>query len=245
MAKQAHLANAPITEALLDIKVRVPVRFELETLSSLFRYVSESYPVKKERHQFSAKTEMRVGQTPLTEATEAIDGFLFTSSDEKQVFQARKNGFTFNRLKPYESWETFRDEAKRLWQFYKEVVSTEVQRIGLRYINMINIPLPIADFRDYLTAAPVVPTELPQSVDSFLSRIVITEPKIDAAAIITQVFEQIVDPKLMPLFLDIDVSKQKESFDEEEIWSTFEKMRVFKNAIFFSSITDRMKELFV
>lgn len=110
---------------------------------------------------------------------------------------------------------------------------------------MINIPLPIADFRDYLTAAPVVPTELPQSVDSFLSRIVITEPKIDAAAIITQVFEQIVDPKLMPLFLDIDVSKQKESFDEEEIWSTFEKMRVFKNAIFFSSITDRMKELFV
>ncbi len=86
---------------------------------------------------------------------------------------------------------------------------------------------------------------MPQGLQcSFLTRVVIHDPEIDAAAIITQAFEQIVDPKLIPIILDIDVFRQKEVISEEEAWQTLEKLRHFKNRIFFASITEKTKELF-
>ena len=42
------------------------------------------------------------------------NGYIFASSDERQIFQARLDGFSFSRLAPYDRWETFRDEARRL-----------------------------------------------------------------------------------------------------------------------------------
>ena len=77
------------------------------------------------------------------------------------------DGFTFSRLKPYETWENLRDEAYRLWQKYREITSPEIIRVALRYINKLEFPLPIKNFSDYLTAAPIVPAELPQGVSSF------------------------------------------------------------------------------
>jgi len=77
-----------------------------------------------------------------------------------------------------------------------------------------------------------------------LTRVVIHDPDIDAAARTTQAFEQIIDPKLIPIILDIDVFKQKEMISEQEAWAALEKLRHFKNRIFFASITEKTKELF-
>ena len=52
------------------------------------------------------------------------------------VAQFTRNGFVFSRLKPYEGWETFEAEAKRLWCIYRELAEpSEVQRLGVRFIN--------------------------------------------------------------------------------------------------------------
>ncbi len=164
-----------------------------------------------ERRQFTQTFQMGEGKSSASEPTQHVDGYLLHTADEKQVFQARMDGFSFNRLKPYETWEALRDEAKRLWGLYEEVASPEIQRIGLHYINKIDIPMPVRDFKDYLAAGPPVPEGRPQGVNSFFTRVVIAEPKFQATAIITQAFEQIVDPNFLPLYLDIDVSKQIES----------------------------------
>ncbi len=117
----------------------------------------------------------------------------------------------------------------------------------MRSINKFDIPLfpqPMLDFNEYLTAAPIVPEGLPQGVNSFLTRVVIHDPGSDATAIITQAFEQIVDPKFLPIILDIDVFQQKEVISEEVAWQALEELRHFKNKIFFASITEKAKELF-
>jgi uncharacterized protein (TIGR04255 family) len=247
VAGYSLLPNAPITEALIDIRIKIRGDFDVARLQSLHNSISSQYPDKKARHKWESKFELKPGETVATASTETIDGYIFASSDGKQIFQARIDGFTFNRLKPYEKWETFRDEALRLWQIYKELISPEIIRVALRYINKFDIPLlPISmkDFNDYLTAAPIIPEGLPQGVSSFFTRVVIHDPEIDAAAIITQAFEQIVDPKFLPIILDIDVFRQKEVIGEEDAWQTLEKLRVLKNKIFFASITEKAKELF-
>jgi uncharacterized protein (TIGR04255 family) len=241
------LGNAPITEALLDIRSQLTEGFEVDRFLTLHDKISNQYPQKKARHKWEGRFEFKKGEAPLSGGREAVDGYIFASGDGKQLFQARLDGFTFNKLKPYDKWESFRDEAFRLWRLYRSVNSSEIVRIALRFINKIDIPLSpqaVIDFDDYLTAGPLVPKELPQGISSFLTRVVVREPDIDASAIITQAFEQIVDPRFVPILLDIDVFTQKEVISEEDVWPAFEKLRHFKNRIFFASITDKTKELF-
>ena len=247
MVKYPILLKAPITEALIDIRVKVREDLKIEQFDSIYNSVSKEYPVKNPRLKREGRFEFKKGEAPFSAATEIIDGYIFTSSDRKQIFQARLDGFTFNRLKPYVTWECFRDEARRLWGKYREVTSPEITRVALRYINKMDFPLPIKDFSDYLTAPPIVPASLPQGINSFLTRIVIHEPDIGATGIITQALEQqIVNPNILTIILDIDVFKQKaEGITEEEAWQTLEKLRHFKNKIFFESITEKARELFL
>lgn len=245
MTEYPILQKAPITEALIDIRIKVREDFNVEQLLPLYDLTSNQYPEKKSRHKWEGKLEFKKDGPPIPSGIHAIDGYIFTSIDKKQIFQARVDGFTFNKLRPYDRWESFRDEAWRLWKLYRDITSPEIVRVALRFINKFDIPLPIKDFNEYLTAAPIVPEGLPQGVNSFLTRIVIHEPEIDAAAIVTQVFEQIINPSYLPIILDIDVFKQKsEGIAEEEAWQTLKKFRDFKNKIFFKSITEKAKELF-
>ena len=247
MTEYLILRNAPITEALIDFRIKIKDGFDVGQIETLYSVISGEYPDKKARHRLEGRFEFKKGDKPFSLSTETIDGYIFTSADKKQVFQARIDGFTFNRLKPYDRWETFREEAQRLWHLFRDLISPEIVRVGLRYINKFDIPLfpqPLRDFNEYLTAAPIVPEGLPQGVSSFLTRVVIQNQEIDAAAIITQAFEQIIDPKFIPIILDIDAFKQKDRIGEEEAWQALEDLRLFKNAIFFSSITEKTKELF-
>lgn len=247
MARYSLLRNTPITEALIDIRIKPREDFDVKLLDSLYGAISDQYHDKKTRQKFEGKFEFKKGEIPISSGTATIDGYIFSSADKKQVVQARIDGFTFNRLRPYEEWGKLRDEAFKLWRLYRDVVSPQIMRVALRYINKIEIPhfpQPMKDFKEYLSAAPIVPEGLPQGVSSFLTRVVIHDPQIDATGIITQVFEQIVDPKFIPIILDIDVFKQKEGIGEEEAWETLEKLRNLKNEIFFASITEKTKELF-
>jgi len=247
MTEYLILRNAPITEALIDFRIKIKDGFDVGQIETLYSVISGEYPDKKARHRLEGRFEFKKGDKPFSLSTETIDGYIFTSADKKQVFQARIDGFTFNRLKPYDRWETFREEAQRVWHLFRNLISPEIVRVGLRYINKFDIPLfpqPLRDFNEYLTAAPIVPEGLPQGVSSFLTRVVIQNQEIDAAAIITQAFEQIIDPKFIPIILDIDAFKQKDRIGEEEAWQALEDLRLFKNAIFFSSITEKTKELF-
>jgi uncharacterized protein (TIGR04255 family) len=239
------LQKAPITEALIDIRIKGKDDSYLRHLKALHEKVSVQYPQVKERHKWEGKFEFRKGVGPSSAATEKIDGYMFTSDDKKQLFQARLDGFTFNRLRPYDKWVTLRDEAFRLWQIYKELLLPEIVRVAVRYINKFDIPSTMRDFNEYLVAPPIIPSGLPQGIVSFLNRVVIHDPETDASAIVTQAFEQIVDPKYLPIIFDIDVFRQKsEGIDEVDAWETLDKLRDFKNKIFFQSITDKTKELF-
>lgn len=247
MAEYSLLKNAPITEALIDIQIKITKDFDVDRFLTIYDSISNQYPEKKTRHHWEGKLEFKTGGSPISDSKETVDGYLFTSANGQQIFQARINGFTFNWLKPYEKWETFRDEALRLWKLYRDLITPEITRVALRFINKIEIPLlpeTFLDFDDYLTAGPIVPKELPQGLSSFLTRVVFQEPEIGANAFITQVFEQIDNPENLPIILDIDVFKQKELITEEEAWQTLEALRNFKNKIFFASITEKTKELF-
>ena len=245
MAIHRHLKNAPLTEALIDIRVGLPPVFDQKDFISLSKDISDKYTKSEPRQRFTATFGVEAGK-PFTQATESkgIHGYICKSEDGKDVVQFRIDGFTFSRLNPYSEWETVLSEAKRLWGLYSIKCLPElITRIAVRYINRLDLPLPIKDFADYLTAPPLVPDSLPQGVSQFLTRVVVHDA--DITANIIQTMKSSPKPDHIGVILDIDVFNLKEDgFEESSIWPEFEKLRDFKNRIFFESITEKTARLY-
>lgn len=239
--------NAPITEALLDIRVQLPREIDLKKLEVFHEYIRSRFPDKKQRLFFETGFQLSSEKPPVTlPASGGPYGYMFSSPNEKKVVQARLDGFTFNKLKPYENWERFFSEAQELWAFYLEIAQPEkVTRIGLRYINRIEIPFPIKDFKEYILTIPEIAPNLPQGIARLFMQLSIPNDDIQATAIVTEAMESTAGIQKLPFIFDIDVFQETLcNADEPGFWEKFKKLRVFKNDIFFNSITEKTKELF-
>ena len=247
MAKQRHLKNAPISEAIIDLRTKLPSKFNAKELKSLKKEFRDRFPKIQERRFIKGEFKIKAGKYPPTiKKDEGLHGYFFRPEDEKKVVQFRIDGFTFSLLKPYTEWETFRDEAKELWKLYKDIAHPEsLKRIAVRYINHMEIPLPITNFSEYLTAPPKVPEKLPGNISGFLSKVVIYDPTLHISSNIVQAFEKSTKPNYINIILDLDVYKLMEfDVNNGEIWSIFEKLHDIKNQIFFNSITEKTARLF-
>lgn len=175
-------------------------------------------------------------------------GVRLHSPDEKFVLQVRTNGFTLSRLEPYETWENLVAEARRLWTIYNGGLEPEaIIRVATRFINQLKLPMkPGERFQEYLTKPPDVPEELPQGVLGFMQRMVILHPELDARTNLIQLLQEGVTPAdHVPIILDIDVYKMVNLPPEtEDAWNLLGELRIFKNAVFFASLTEKAVELF-
>lgn len=246
MTNWERFPNAPIVEALLDLHVTFPSPIDLERLEGFHEAVRSEYPMKQRRVKWTG--EFRFAKEAIQQAVRrGSEGFIFKASDGQRLVQARQDGFTFNWLKPYDQWEALRDEALRHWERYREYFHPEaVTRIGLRYINRIELPLPISDFREFIKTAPDIADGIPQGVSAFFMRLEVPNQEKGLIAVVTETLEApSEDNKKVPMIFDIDVQCNR-TFDpiSPAIWQTLEVMREYKNEIFFASLTERAKEMF-
>jgi uncharacterized protein (TIGR04255 family) len=250
MTSFERFPNAPIREAIIDIRAELPEEINLESLEKFGNDIKSRYPEKKKRLSWTGALEFKADQPPqIQKPAGGQDGFLFSSEKEQKIVQARLDGFTFNKLKPYDHWETFRDEGKNLWEYYKRLAKPQkVTRLALRYINSIEIPLnePEVSLENYVFTYPEMPKESPYKLTNFLVRLEVSDPNSEARANISQSIEPVTtETNVLPLLFDIDCYRLVDiDPGSNEVWEIFEELRNFKNGIFFGSITEKTKEFF-
>ncbi len=244
------LSNAPISEAIINIRFTAPDVIKPEVLDRLAERVSDEYPNKEFKKQGTFRLEIGT-DSPNTEVVdEGVVGVAVRNRDNTEVIQFMRDQFTLSRLHPYVNWGELRDKAKQLWELTRENIQpVDVYRIAVRYINRIEIPFGSIDLDDYMTAAPQIPEALPQDLASYLTKVVMLNDSISAAATVHQVFEGMTPnsdgnyPDTFPIILDIDAVKSG-IFDPntDQMWEEFEYLREYKNDIFFHSLTDKALE---
>lgn len=249
MATHRQLANAPVREALIDLRFEPPVSLEV-----VDRFVA------KVRDGYGARTDLweavfglvNDGTATSSHSGQRVVGRRLQSAGVPQyVLQARIEGFTLSRLSPYGRWQELRDEASALWDAFRAVAGhVDVTRVAVRYINELNLPLPMSDFEEYLTVPPRVPHGLPQSVSGFLSRVVIPDPATDCVSVVTQVLDgapvgTAAGTSIMVL-LDIDVSRavRLDGAEASSIFAALDVLREQKNRIFFEHLTEKTVEMY-
>ncbi len=245
MAAVRHLRHAPITEALIDLRVKARQDADAKEFGAALKGLQD-FPILEEQRRTELTVAAGTDRTPTQDVRERFTGWFVRSSDRLSLAQFRVDGFTFNRLKPYTSWDDIFPKALNLWRLYVEVARPDmVTRLAVRYINHIPLPEGEHDFEDFLAAAPPVPKQLPQFVSGFVSHVVIHDPPSGRSGAIRQVLEQETNARAMRLLLDIDVYLN-EQFEptSPQIAEKFEGLREFKNRIFFNVLTDRLLEGF-
>jgi uncharacterized protein (TIGR04255 family) len=243
-----HLSNAPIAEAVIDFRVKLPSDFKLDVFQPVRTELAQEYPRFEEQQIVEQMFKQEPG-SPAEVSTRfsGIHGYRLLSNDGKNVVQLRRDGFTLSRLNPYTSWDEVFTEAWRQWCLYVEVAKpVEVSRIAVRYINRMLLPLPFTDPGKYLKAPPMTTEGWPKEMTSFLSRVVMYEPESDITVNVTQALEpQILPEGPVALIFDID-AYQDVSLQPSDgtIKERFGKLRLMKNRVFFSGLTTKAIDLF-
>jgi uncharacterized protein (TIGR04255 family) len=244
MSPRHHYSQAPITEALIDIRVQLPGGVGLDRLERLHEDVRPDYPGKARRSLAKGRFGLEGKQVSASASSEPA-GFLFKSSDAKQIVQVRLDGFTMSRLAPYENWEPFRDEARRLWRIYRsELKPSAVIRLAVRYINRIDIPLPFDDLKTFLRTVPEVSPAMPQALSGLFMQLTIPQADIDCTMILTEALIDPSRPGVASVILDIDLFRpERVPQDEHSLWECFELLHDRKNQIFEACITEETRKL--
>jgi len=237
--------NAPITEAIIDLRVK----FVDGSDRALLKLDGDSdlpdYPKRDEI--FEAVGQMAVGPRGGSASVQPTPiGWKFTSADQKQILQSRFNGFTFSRLAPYDRWNPFRDEARRLWDLYRKRVRPEaVVRVAVRYINRIDLPGDSVDLKDYFRTSPEIAPDLPQQLEGYFMQLRLPYPDVSGYCLINQTIVPPARENVVSVVLDIDLFRSLDlPQDEDGIWNVFETLHEAKNNIFESCITDSTRRLF-
>ena len=241
--KVLHYPNAPLTEAILDIRVKLPSQITPAKLKSVQVGEKERYPQQEKGLLFVG--EMSMGEQVGASAKQALKGYRFISQGKRQIFQARFDGFTFNRLAPYETWETFRDEARRLWNVYRSIAKPQnITRLALRYINRLDLPFPLNDLKDYLRTTPEISPNMSQTLSGYFMQLQLPQPDIGAMLCLNQTLIPPPGPNLVSVILDFDLFCQENvPGSEQDIWKQFEVLRNRKNEVFEACLTNKTRKL--
>lgn len=242
------LKNVPIQEALIDFQVSFSKDLSLDALLGLYPRIKDNFPIQDKKFKWTTGFQIKDEAAQISQPSGGQIGYIFKSDDNTKVLQVSLEGFTFNKLPPYGSWAQFSEEAKSLWElFVSEIKPIKINRLDLRYINRIEIPMPVKDLKDYILTCPQIAPDVPNSVTNMLMKLDIALNDIEAFAIITESLGQPVQGQStnkLPLIFDIDVFKitNLEPMNPK-VWSYLEELRIAKNTIFFKSLSDKTLEL--
>ena len=149
--------HPPITEAVIEIRLE----------DSLSESVVEKIHKRLKKSYESSETISLVGirLDPKKEKIERIpdefEAYKLTSKDQADVVQIKPNAMVCSRLAPYNGWVNFEPRARENWEIWRKTAKhTKIKRIGVRYINRIDIPFrkeDKIDIEDYLTIVPKYP----------------------------------------------------------------------------------------
>ena len=237
-----HLENAPIVEAVIEIRTRVESPWEESVLREQLKVKLPGYPKIYSQSEYRHEMKMKPGQPPEQILHDlGWKGLRLQSADGRYIAQFNRDGFAFSRLHPYESWDQFKEEAMRLWKMYADLAkSLEVHRLGVRFINRITLPVGEVRLEDYLRVPPQPPKELDLQMVTFFHQ--------DKFLVAGHPYSVNIVKTVQPpqgsgsdgggLILDIDVFTTK-PFEQgaNAIDKHLAEMRWLKNKVFYSSLT--------
>jgi uncharacterized protein (TIGR04255 family) len=234
----------PITEAVIEIRFAAPIdSAALDKVSSSFKSL---YP--REELLRGIQVQLNIPNStdrPSAQTTEQM-GYRRSSLDQTHIILLMPPSFVISQLSPYPGWTEVFNRFRRDWDVWKKAAGyRKIARIGVRYINRIDIPSsdPVLFEQDYLDVYAHVPDVLgPMTQYAVQAQLPISE----IGGILTLNSSVVESPLLghRSFVVDQDIGKDNPPQNDDGIYDLLNQIRLIKNRVFEACITDRARELF-
>lgn len=239
MAEQKSYPVPPITEAVIEI--RFEDSRELANLQSIAYKLEKYYGLREKTENRSYNIDLAIG-----ELKTSVDTIIrLTNNDQDQIAILAPDKIIVSQLAVYPGWQTFYDRFLRDWKACKSVFGyRKITRVGMRYINRIDVPPQegICRYEDYLA----LHVKLPDFLDPARNFSLRIEKPFDAPKCIVAVASNPMPspfPHCGAFLLDIDAGcTEAVPQRDDALMELLENLRHLKNQVFEASITDLSRE---
>jgi uncharacterized protein (TIGR04255 family) len=131
-----HYKNPPILEAVCEFKFQPPASWNPAIPDLIYEKVKAQFPEREPEPTPGAKMKFR-------------------RADGSALLQVAPKLLAINQLRPYPAWPQFRQMILEVYSLYCEIAHpTNMIRLGLRYINQIEIPGTKIEIGRFLRGCP-------------------------------------------------------------------------------------------
>jgi len=237
-------ADPPIVEAVCEFRLTRDSKWDLTTPGLIYEKVSTEFPNKEQR----LVQEVQITQSPqgLQQQIRSAERILFLATDRKTFVQVGPHFVGINSLKPYPTWSGFKPRIESAFRALTEIVEVKgLQRIGLRYINRVEIPDESVRLEEYFEFRPFWAKDLPYEMTAFIVGSIFSffggqdACRVDLSEAIAE------KPGSRAFILDLDyflAQPQSVSAGQALEWVDRAHQRV--EEIFEACITDRLRQIF-
>jgi uncharacterized protein (TIGR04255 family) len=230
----------PITEAVLEF--RFAVERSAADLERFSRKLAKYYPTETVSENLTYGLGSR---DPKVERVDAVRRR--ANSDESEICVLTPTTLSVSQTALYPGWEPFFLRIEKAYKLYKDEFGySKVERIGLRYINRIDIPIEdgLAQNEQYIALHVSLPPLL-DPTNGFHFAVQKNFEDEGLSVIINSATTPPVLPEMASLLLDIDLftigaPPQKDI----DLINFLDLMRRKKNSIFEACVTDAARQRF-
>jgi uncharacterized protein (TIGR04255 family) len=237
--------KAPITEALIEVQFGVAQG--IGTLQKASKQLGEFYPSEEMLQNIEFRVDAANPKNSEARVDENARSYRRMSANVSELVLLMPSSFVVSQLAPYPGWQIFLERFSRDWQIWKRIVGyVKISRVGVRYINRLDIPSGKGSIRpaDYLN----VYVKTPELFGEHRAYGCQAEMVLDSSN-----FKLILNSGGVPsplaahtsLLLDIDIIKDDDPPQkDDELIAVLSSIRESKNMVFENLVTDAARELF-
>ena len=160
-------SSPPVVEVVCEFRFSEKTEWN-DTLADRFHEaVRETFPERDQivEHQFEFEVTPDKSQSKNGKRERPV----FLTPDRRMFIQFGERIVSIHCLKPYPSWEKFLPIIEKVYRTLSEVTDIKgVDRVGLLYVDKIEIPGTAIDLTEYFGFRPVIKGYKPESFVNFL-----------------------------------------------------------------------------
>jgi len=233
----------PITEAVIEMRFSSVI--EEPTLLKVSKKFEKNYSRLEPIKSHGLETNVINGES-ITNIITKTD-YRLSSQDISQILILRQSAFVLSQLAPYKSWDYLISRFERDVKLHlKHAGYCPITRIGVRYINRIDIPKTgsLIHEAEYLNIYP----KHPDILNPLLSYSINSRSELEDIKSLLTINSAVVNsplPENISIVVDQDIVRETDlPQNTKDIIDFLHEVRIKKNSVFESCITDKTRELF-
>jgi len=221
-----QLKNPPLIEAVCEFTFS-EIEWDWAIPGMLYDRVKVEFPNRKEVRGVGLEILSGTPECAKPVFTSAPERIQFLSEKGETLVQIGQNKLSVNKKAPYQTWAEYTKSILSVYNVFSDIIGGfKLDRIGLRYINMMEINYGNS-IKDFLVVFPSFPKPLEKSFAKFHQRYEISynmeEDGVDGILIHqTGIVSPVESPQENRLVLDLDflnhnIADVRASFVSERI----------------------------